>query len=172
MVVSFEGKTPRLDLTAYVHRTAEIIGDVELGAESSVWPYAVIRGDVHYVRIGARTNLQDGSLIHVTTDRWPTIVGDEVTVGHRAVLHGCCIGPRCLIGIGAIVLDGAEIGEECIVGAGALVTPGTKIPAGHLVLGVPAKVIRPLSEVEKQANLQSALHYVAHAKRYRDGGIF
>lgn len=171
MIVSFEGKAPRVDATAYVHSTAQVIGDVVLGPHSSVWPNTVIRGDVHYVRIGARTNVQDAVVIHVTTGRWPTVLGEDVTVGHRAVLHGCRIGHRCLIGIGAIVLDGAEVGDDCVVGAGALIPPGAKIPPGHLVLGVPGKIVRQLTDEEKQANLESARHYVAHAQRYRDAGI-
>ncbi len=170
MIVPFEGKTPRVDATAYVHPTAQVIGDVVIGPQSSVWPNTVIRGDVHYVRIGACTNVQDAVVIHVTTDRWPTVVGDEVTIGHRVVLHGCRVGHRCLIGIGAIVLDGAEVGEDCLVGAGALIPPETKIPPGHLVLGVPGRIVRPLTEAEKQANRHSAWHYVAHAQRYRAAG--
>lgn len=170
MIVSFLGKTPQVDPSAYVHTSVQIIGDVTVGPQSSLWPYAVVRGDVHYIRIGARTNVQDVVVIHVTTGRWPTIVGDDVTIGHRAVLHGCRVGDRCLIGIGAIILDGAEIGDDCIIGAGALVTPGTRIPPGHLVLGVPGRIVRPLTEAEKQANLESAAHYVAHATRYREAG--
>lgn len=171
MLVEFSSKFPQLDPTAYVHASAQVIGDVTIGAESSIWFYAVVRGDVHFIRIGSRTNIQDATVVHVTTGRWPTIVGDEVTVGHRAVLHGCQIGNRCLIGIGAVLLDGVEVGDNCLIGAGALLTPGTKIPPGSLVLGAPAKVVRSLSDAEKAEIVQSAAHYVAHARRYRAAGI-
>ncbi|MCX8071454.1 MAG: gamma carbonic anhydrase family protein [Candidatus Binatia bacterium] len=171
MLVPFNGTAPQVDPSAWVHPAAQIIGDVVIGPESSVWPYVVIRGDVHYVRIGARTNIQDAVVIHVTTARWPALVGDDVTVGHRAVLHGCTIGNGCLIGIGAIVLDGVEVGDHCLVGAGALLTPGTKIPPGHLVLGAPAKVVRALTEQEIESNTRNALHYVSLASHYREAGI-
>lgn len=171
MLIPFDGKSPRLDPSAYVHSTALVVGDVEIGPESSVWLQAVIRGDVHFIRIGACTNVQDGTVVHVTTGLWPTLIGDYVTVGHRAVIHGCRIGNRCLIGIGAIVLDGVEIGDDCLVGAGALITPRTQIPAGSLVLGAPARVVRSLSAEEKQELVASAEHYVRHATRYRQLGI-
>jgi carbonic anhydrase/acetyltransferase-like protein (isoleucine patch superfamily) len=146
------------------------VGDVEIGPDSSVWFGCVIRGDVHHVRIGARTNVQDGSVLHVTRDRFPTILADEVTVGHRAVVHGCRIADGALIGIGAIVLDGAEIGEEALVGAGAVVTLGTKVPAGALVVGTPARVVRTLAADERKLQRERALHYVALARAHRDGG--
>lgn len=171
MVISFDGKTPQLDPTAYVQSTAQVIGDVAIGPYSSVWFQAVIRGDVHWIRIGARTNVQDGTVIHVTTGQWPTLIGDQVTVGHRAVIHGCRIGSRSLIGIGAVLLDGVEVGDDCLVAAGSLVTPRTQIPAGSLVRGAPAQVVRPLTEEEKQQLVASAEHYVRHAARYRELGI-
>lgn len=171
MLLPFNGIAPQVDQTAYVQSSARVIGDVHLAAGASVWFNTVVRGDVHHVRIGSRTNIQDNSTIHVTTGQWPTIVGDDVTVGHGVILHGCTIGHRCLVGIGAIVLDGCEIGDECLIGAGALLTPGTKIAAGSLVLGRPAKVARKLKPAEREHIRQSAQHYVERAVQYRLQGI-
>jgi carbonic anhydrase/acetyltransferase-like protein (isoleucine patch superfamily) len=123
------------------------------------------------VRIGERTNIQDNSTIHVTSGTWPTIVGDDVTIGHNVVLHGCTIGNRVLVGIGAIVLDGCEIGDDCMIGAGSLLTPGTRIEAGHLALGSPARVVRALNESEREHLLRSARGYVENAERYKRQGI-
>jgi carbonic anhydrase/acetyltransferase-like protein (isoleucine patch superfamily) len=171
MLLPFNNIAPQVDLTAYVQSSARVIGDVHLGADASVWFNVVIRADVHHVRIGCRTNVQDNSTIHVTRGRWPTIVGEDVTIGHGVILHGCTIGNRCLIGIGAIVLDGCEVGDECLIGAGALLTPGTKIAAGHLVLGSPAKAARRLKAVEREHIRQSAQNYVERAGQYRVHGI-
>ena len=145
VIAALGDKIPRIDPTAFVVDSAVVVGDVVLGPEASVWFHAVVRGDVERVRIGARSNVQDNATIHVTRDRFATIVGDFVTVGHAAVLHGCTIGDHCLIGIGAIVLDGVVIESECLVGAGSLVTPGTRIPPRSLVLGSPARRVRDLS---------------------------
>lgn len=172
MIIPFEGKVPSIDPTATVHSSAHVIGDVRLGPKCSVWFHSVIRGDVNRIRIGARTNIQDHATVHVTSDRWPTIIGDEVTVAHGVILHGCVIGSRCLVGIGAIVLDGAEVGEQCMVGAGALVTPGTRVPPSHLVLGSPARIIRPLTAEESEQVRTSATKYADYAARYRAAGIF
>ncbi len=169
-VAPFRGIAPRLHASVLVMEGGRVIGDVEIGEGSSIWPGAVVRGDVHHVRIGARTNLQDGVVVHVTTDRHPTIIGDDVTVGHAAVLHGCTVKERCLVGIGAIVLDGAVVGPDAMVGAGALVTPGTVVPPGTLVLGSPARVRRPLTDEEKEGLRESAAHYVELAARYRAEG--
>jgi carbonic anhydrase/acetyltransferase-like protein (isoleucine patch superfamily) len=166
VLIPYKGRLPQVDPTAYVQDSAQIIGDVVIGPQSSVWFNVVIRGDVHHIRIGARTNIQDNSTVHGTRDRWPAIVGDDVTVAHGVILHGCTIAARCLIGMGAIVMDGVEIGEDCIVAAGALVTPGTKIPAGHLVIGSPAATARPLRPEEIAHIKQSALNYVAYAESY------
>lgn len=164
----YQGKHPRIDATAFVAETSVVVGDVELGPGASVWFGAVVRGDVHSIRIGARSNIQDLSVVHVTGGAHPTSVGEDVTVGHHVVLHGCTVHDRCLIGIGAVVLDGAEIGPEAVVGAGALVPPGMKVPPRTLVMGTPAKVKRSLSDAEV-ANLRaSAEHYVEYAKRYRE----
>jgi len=171
VLVTYGGHVPKIAADAYIQGSAQVIGDVEIGAQSSVWFNVVIRADVHYVRIGARTNIQDNSTVHVTTATWPTLVGDDVTVGHGVILHGCRIGSRCLIGMGAIVMDDAEIGEDCLVAAGALVTPGLRIAAGHLVLGSPAKAVRPLQTVELDRLRSSAAHYVTHAASYRAQGI-
>jgi len=167
MLLSYQGRMPRVDASAYVQQSAQVIGDVVIGARSSVWFNVVIRADVHHVRIGARTNIQDNSTIHVTRDRWPTVVGNDVTVAHGVILHGCRIGNRCLIGMGAIVMDGAEIAEDCLVAAGSLVTPGTRIATGQLVMGSPAKVVRPLRPDELTHVLQSAQNYVELAATYR-----
>ena len=166
----FGGKAPRLDPSAFLVESAAVVGDVELGAESSVWFGAVIRGDVNHVRIGARSNLQDGSVVHVTSATHPTVLGDDVTVGHRVVLHGCTVRDRCLVGIGAIVLDGAVVGEESMVGAGALVPPGMVVPPRTLVLGAPARVKRDLRPDEIAFFAVSAANYVGYARRYRAEG--
>jgi carbonic anhydrase/acetyltransferase-like protein (isoleucine patch superfamily) len=171
MLIALDGRTPQVAPTVYVHSSAHVIGDVQIGAESSVWFNAVIRGDVYHVRIGARTNIQDNATVHVTNGRHATVVADEVTVGHNAVLHGCTIGNRCLIGIGAIVLDRCTIGDDCLVGAGALLPPGTTIAPGQLVLGNPARVVRPITDAERQHLRQSAAGYVANAARYRAAGV-
>lgn len=143
-----------------------VAGDVEIGDASSLWFGTVVRGDVHAIRIGARTNLQDHSVVHVTQGLYATLIGDEVTVGHRAVVHGCTVRDGALIGIGAIVLDGAEIGEEALVAAGSVVGPGVKVPARTMVRGVPARVARELSAAEVQAQRERALEYVATSRHY------
>jgi carbonic anhydrase/acetyltransferase-like protein (isoleucine patch superfamily) len=171
MLIALDELAPAVDPTAYVQASAHVIGDVRIGAHSSVWFQAVLRGDVHPIRIGARTNIQDHATVHVTRDRHPTLVGDDVTVGHNAVLHGCTIGSSCLIGIGAIVLDRCVIGDGCLIGAGALLTPGTTVAPGHLVLGSPARVVRPITDAEREHLRQSAANYVANAARYRAAGI-
>ena len=162
----FNGKRPAIDRSAFVADNATIVGDVEIGARSSVWFGAVVRGDVFHVRIGSETSIQDNSVIHVTHDRYSTTVGDRVTIGHGVILHGCTVGDRCIIGMGAIVLDQAEVGERCIVGAGAVVTPGTHIPPGHLAVGAPARVKRPLTEDELAWLDSSAAHYVGLTEAY------
>lgn len=148
MIKNFQGKTPKIHDSAYITDDAIIIGDVEIGAESSVWFGSILRGDVNYIRIGERTNIQDASVIHVSSKTHPTVLEDEITVGHRVTLHGCYIESNCLIGIGAILLDGVRIGKNSLVAAGSLVTPGTEIPENSLVMGSPAKVKRTLSAEE------------------------
>lgn len=168
-IVSHHGVTPVLGPDVFVADTARVIGDVEVGAGSSIWFASVLRGDVFHVRLGERVNVQDGSVLHVTTGRHACVVDDDVSVGHRVVLHGCTVRRGALIGIGAIVMDGAEIGQEAIVGAGALVPPGMMVEARTLVMGVPARVRRAVS-VEELAWLRgSAGRYSALARTYRAG---
>jgi carbonic anhydrase/acetyltransferase-like protein (isoleucine patch superfamily) len=171
VLIALNGVTPEVHPTAYVHSSAQVIGDVHIGEESSLWFNVVARGDVYHIRIGARTNIQDNSTLHVTAGQWPTIIGDEVTVGHGVILHGCTVGNRCLIGIGAVVLDRCRIGEDCMVGAGALLTPGTVVEPGHLMLGSPARAARRLRPEELDQLRQSAEDYVENARRYRSQGI-
>jgi gamma-carbonic anhydrase len=166
-VRAYQGKQPKLGADVFVADTAMIIGDVEIGARSTVWFGAVIRGDVYYIRIGEDTSIQDNSVIHVTHGQHATIIGNRVTVGHSVTLHGCTVRDRCIIGMGSTILDLADIGEGCILGAGSLVSPGTKIPPGHLALGNPARVKRPLTEKELAWIESSADHYVELAKTYR-----
>ncbi len=166
----FGGVAPRIDPTVFLATGSVVVGDVVLGPGASLWFGAVVRGDVNSIRIGARTNIQDQAVVHVTGGTHPTVIGDDVTVGHRAVLHGCTVKDRCLIGIGAIVLDGAVVGEEAMVGAGALVTPGMVVPPRSVVMGAPARVRRTLDDAEVDGLRASAAHYVEYAARYRAGG--
>jgi carbonic anhydrase/acetyltransferase-like protein (isoleucine patch superfamily) len=166
----FRGKTPVVHPTAFVVEGAVVVGDVEIGPQSSIWFGAIVRGDVNHVRIGARTNIQDACVLHVTNRTHPTVVGDEVTLGHRVTLHGCTVKDGCLIGMGAVVMDGAVVGEEAMVGAGALVTPRTLVPPRSLVLGAPAKVARQLTAAEIASFRASAQNYVDYAQEYlREG---
>lgn len=164
---SFRGQSPRIHDTCFVESSAQIIGDVTLEEGASIWFNAVVRGDVNPIRVGPRSNIQDLCLIHVLSDRYSTSVGEDVTVGHHVVLHGCTVGNRVLVGVGAIVLDGVEIGDDCIIAAGAVLTPGTHVPAGSLVMGMPGRVNRLLNEGEKASVLQSAKRYVTLAEEYR-----
>jgi carbonic anhydrase/acetyltransferase-like protein (isoleucine patch superfamily) len=148
MIKTFKNISPKIHKTAFVAENAMIIGDVEIGAESSIWFNSVVRGDVNFIRIGARTNVQDASVIHVSSKTHPTVLEDEITLGHRVTLHGCHVERGCLIGIGAIVLDGARIGKNSLIAAGSLVTPDTQIPPGSLVMGSPARVKRKLTDDE------------------------
>jgi carbonic anhydrase/acetyltransferase-like protein (isoleucine patch superfamily) len=157
---------PRVHPSVWVADSAQVIGDVELAEDVSVWFTAVLRGDVNFIRIGRGTNIQDGTIIHVNRLGTPTILGEHVTVGHAARLHGCTIASHCLVGIGAIVLDGAEVGEECIIAAGALVAPGAKIPPRSLVMGAPAKVKREVDAGDLDLIHRSAENYVALKNDY------
>jgi carbonic anhydrase/acetyltransferase-like protein (isoleucine patch superfamily) len=163
----FRDHTPRVHPSCFIEDSAQLIGDVEIGEDSSVWFNSVLRGDVNAIRIGRRTNIQDLTMVHVTTGGAITSIGDDVTVGHRVILHGCQVGHRVLVGMGAIVMDDVEIGEDCIIGAGTLLTPGTKIPPGSLVVGSPGKVKRPLSPEERSFLVESARHYVETAGAHR-----
>jgi len=171
MLITHDGHTPEVAATAFVHGSAHVIGRAVIGDHSSVWFGTVVRADIHDIRIGRHTNLQDMTVVHVTRDRFPTLIGNEVTIGHRAVVHGCVIGDRVLIGIGAIVLDGVEIGAESMVAAGALVTPGTKVPSGVVMMGQPAKVVRDLRPEELEHIKRTAQHYADYAANYRAQGI-
>ncbi len=163
---NFRGKTPRTGNETFLADNAVLVGDVVVGARSSIWFGAVLRGDLMPIRIGDETSIQDNAVCHITDGRHPTIVGNRVTVGHSVTLHGCTVGDRCIIGMGAIILDGAHIGERCIVGAGALVTPDTRIPPGTLVLGSPARPKRDLSADEVAWIDSSADHYVHLSAEY------
>jgi carbonic anhydrase/acetyltransferase-like protein (isoleucine patch superfamily) len=167
VILPHHGITPRIPGSVFVAPSADIIGDVEIGEDSSVWFQVVIRGDVNLIRIGNRTNIQDLSMLHVTRGTGPLRIGDAVTVGHSVTLHACTIGSRVLLGMGCTILDDAVIGDDCLVGAGALVTKGTRIPAGNLVLGSPAKVVRELRQEEREFLKRSAENYVSDAQEYR-----
>jgi carbonic anhydrase/acetyltransferase-like protein (isoleucine patch superfamily) len=171
MIAAYAGRAPRLDPSAFVVESATVIGDVVIGPESSVWFGAVVRGDIESIRIGARTNVQDNATIHVVGGKYGTRLGDGVTVGHNAVVHGCTIEDGVLVGMGAIVLDAAVVGAESLVAAGALVAPGSRIPPRSLVLGTPGKVVRPINDEELERIRSSAANYVGYAQRYRAEGV-
>lgn len=166
MLRPYRGGMPAVHPTAFVDDSAQVIGDVEIGAESSVWMNAVIRGDVNTIRIGRRTNVQDGTVIHVMHDTHPTRVGDDVTIGHGAIVHGCTVANRVLIGMGAILLNGSTVGEDSIVAAGSLLTEDMVVPPRSLVMGSPARVRRPLTDEEVGFVLQSAANYVRYRLDY------
>ena len=168
MIKSFQNKTPQIDETAYVTDDAIVIGDVEIGAESSVWFGSILRGDVNSIRIGSRTNIQDGTIIHVSRETHLTVLEDEITVGHRVTLHGCHIETGCLIGIGSIILDGVRVGKHSLVAAGSLLTPNTQIPPRSLVMGSPAKVKRELSDAEVKDLEKFWRNYVTLSRVYRN----
>lgn len=163
----YRGKFPQIAASAYIDPASVIIGDVTIGEESSVWPMTVVRGDVHYVRIGNRTNVQDGCVLHVMKDQYPLVLADEVTVGHSVTLHGCTIESRVLVGMGCVILNGAVIGTNCIIAAGSLITERTIIPAGSIVMGSPGKVKRTLSAGELASIGEYAERYVGYGRIYR-----
>jgi carbonic anhydrase/acetyltransferase-like protein (isoleucine patch superfamily) len=166
MLRSHRGRSPRIHPSAFIDDSAQVIGDVEVGEESSVWMTVVVRGDVHRITIGRRTNVQDGTIVHVMKDTHPTLIGDEVTIGHAAMLHGCVIEDRCLIGMRAIILNGARIGAGSIVAAGTLVVEGMQVPPRSLVMGSPGKVRRALSDDEVASIGVYADRYVAYRLDY------
>ena len=165
MKEKFMGSEPQIAPDAWVHASASVIGRVRLDSLVSVWPGAVVRGDVDAIEVGQASNIQDLAVLHPNRDK-PVILGQGVTVGHSAVIHGSRVGDHCLIGMGAIVID-SRIGDFCLIGAGAVVTPGSVIPPGSMVLGMPAKVVRPLKEDEKAALVRSKEDYVELARHYR-----
>lgn len=157
---------PRVAASAWVADSAQVMGNVELADDTSIWFGAVVRGDTEVIRIGRGSNIQDCCVLHADTGM-PLTIGENVTVGHKVMLHGCTIGDGSLIGIGAVVLNGAKIGKDCIVGAGALVTEGKEFPDGYLIIGSPAKALRELTDVQRDALKMSAVHYQENAKRFR-----
>lgn len=174
MIEAYQGIMPSIPSSAWIHETAVVIGDVTLGEEVSVWPTAVLRGDVHRIEVGARSNIQDGVIVHVAHEGpyqsgYPTLIGEDVTVGHRAVIHACTVGNRVLVGMGAIVLDGAVVEDEVIIGANTLVPPGKHLETGYLYLGSPAKPVRPITATEREQLPYSAAHYLRLMRRYHPG---
>lgn len=165
-IIPFEGRTPALHPSVFVADGSRIIGDVRIGCDSSVWFNSVLRGDINTIAVGERTNIQDSSIFHVTHD-FKVSVGSDVTIGHRAIVHGATIGDCCLIGMGAIVLDNATIGPYSLVAAGAVVLQNVVVPEGSLVAGIPARIIRPLTDEEKEQLRQSAAGYVGYARRFK-----
>tara|TARA_B110000211_G_scaffold116516_1_gene134951 strand:+ start:5541 stop:6125 length:585 start_codon:yes stop_codon:yes gene_type:complete len=169
---SYQGIDPQLGERVFVDCTAVVLGDVHLGDDCSVWPLAVIRGDMHYIRIGARTSVQDGSVLHITHDSgynpggYPLIIGDDVTIGHQAMLHGCTIGSRVLIGMKSMIMDGAIVEDEVIVAAGAIVSPGKVLESGYVYMGTPAKKIRPITDDERSFFTYGAGNYVGLKDTY------
>jgi gamma-carbonic anhydrase len=168
LIRAYRGRTPQVAASAYIDGAATLIGDIQIGEDSSVWPGVVIRGDVHYVRIGARTNIQDGSVLHVMRDEHPLILGDNVTIGHGVILHGCTIESRCLVGMGSIILNGAKIGAGSIVAAGTLVTEGAVVPAGSLFMGHPGRLRRMLTPEDQKSINDYAQRYVEYKETYRE----
>ena len=167
-VYELDGVAPRIAASAWVADSAQVMGEVEIGENSSLWFGAIVRGDTETIRIGDNTNIQDGSVLHADVGM-PLTIGNNVTVGHQVMLHGCTVGDGALIGIGAIGLNGAKIGKGCIVGAGALVTEGKEFPDGSMILGSPAKAVRELTPAQKEGLIKSAIHYVENAELYKTG---
>lgn len=163
---SYRNNSPAVHPTAFIAAGVHLIGDVRIAADASVWFNSVLRGDINRIEVGERTNIQDGSVLHVTGEL-PCIIGNDVTVGHRAIVHACRVGDCCLIGMGSVILDNAAIGARSLVAAGAVVRQNFVVPEGMLVAGVPAKIVRPLTEEEKQGILESAQRYVEYARGYR-----
>ncbi|MGE0179411.1 MAG: gamma carbonic anhydrase family protein [Sphingomonas sp.] len=173
-LIAFHGKAPRIDAEAFVAPGAQLIGDIEMGPESSVWYNCVLRGDMNRIRIGARSNIQDGSVIHVDparpggpADGFPCLIGEEVLIGHMAMVHGCVLEDRAFVGLGSIVMDGCVIEGDAMLAAGAMLTPGKRIPSGQLWAGRPAKYVRELSEADVAGMRMGVAHYVALAKMHK-----
>ena len=169
MIRTYRGITPQVAVSAYVDASAQVLGDVHIGERSSVWFNTSLRGDVNYIRIGEGTSIQDNTVCHVEAKLFPLIVGNRVTVGHSAVLHGCVIEDECLIGIGAIILNGAHIGKGSVIGAGALVPEGMQVPPGSMVMGLPGKIRREVTPEEQQRFRVNADHYMELAASYLEG---
>jgi carbonic anhydrase/acetyltransferase-like protein (isoleucine patch superfamily) len=169
-LIAYRGNKPTLAADVFVGEGSLIIGDVEIGAGSSVWFNCTVRGDVNIIRIGERVNIQDGSILHVTRDVWPLHLGDDVSLGHGVMLHGCTIDNSVLVGMRAVVLDGAQIGTGCLIAAGALVAPGKIIPPDSVVMGVPGKVVRSTTDAEKEMIANTTTSYLDYVEYYRNGG--
>jgi carbonic anhydrase/acetyltransferase-like protein (isoleucine patch superfamily) len=165
-IYSYRGRSPRLGQRVFLAPSAELAGDLVVGDDCSFWFHTAARGDVHWIRIGDRTNVQDGTVLHVTHERFPLRIGSDVVIGHSCMIHGCTLEDGCLIGIGARVLDGAVVEAGAQVAAGALVPPGFRVPAGHLALGLPARVVRPLSVEERESIGEIAARYVGVKDEY------
>ncbi len=168
MIKKFRGKSPIIPDSCYISESVDLIGDVTLGENVSLWFGTVVRGDMHHITIGNRSNIQDNSVIHVTTDISPTRIGDEVTVGHNAIIHGATIEDRCLIGMGSIIMDDVVVGEGSIVGAGAVVPPNMIIPPRSLVVGLPAKIVRQTTDEELEMIIERAQHYIDFSQEYKN----
>ena len=166
MIKEYKGIEPKIDETAFIAESADVVGQVTIERNANIWYGTVLRGDDNYITVGENTNIQDGSIVHIS-EKFPTIIGNNVTVGHKSIIHGCEIGDNTLIGMGSIVLDGAKVGESTLLGAGSLVPPGKEIPSGVLAMGSPAKVIRELSDEEKENLTNSALKYVKLANNHK-----
>ncbi len=167
VILPFRGRSPRIADDAFIAADATVIGDVEIGSEASVWFGCVLRGDINFIRVGARTNLQDGTIVHVDGKVYPTIIGDDVTIGHAAVIHACTLESACFVGARATVLDGAVVESGAMVAAGALVTPGKRVPRGELWAGSPAKLMRALTGQEAAGLTDIAGRYARLAREYR-----
>ena len=166
MIIKYKNKIPVISKTCFIANSTNIIGDVKIGSETNIWFGTTIRADMHYIRIGKRTNIQDNSIIHVTTDIAPTIIGNGVTIGHGAIIHGCTIKDNCLIGMGSIIMDEVVINEGSMIAAGALIPPRTIVPKNTLMVGSPAKPIRKLRTIEKNEIFERAQHYIDLANDY------
>jgi carbonic anhydrase/acetyltransferase-like protein (isoleucine patch superfamily) len=163
----FDGKKPKVDPEAYVSPRASLIGDIEIAADASIWEFAVLRADMNYIRVGKGTSIQDNCTVHTTVIN-PTVIGDYVTAGHNCVIHACEIGDRTVVGMGSIVLDGAKVGKDCVIGAGSVVTNNTVIPDGSLVLGIPGKVVKEVSEGLRESFMVGARLYVELGKTHKE----
>jgi carbonic anhydrase/acetyltransferase-like protein (isoleucine patch superfamily) len=166
MIKEYKGIEPKIDETAFIAESADVVGQVNIERNANIWYGTVLRADDNYITVGENTNIQDGSIVHIS-EKFPTIIGKNVTVGHKSIIHGCEIGDNTLIGMGSIVLDGAKVGEFTLLGAGSLVPPGKEIPSGVLAMGSPAKVISELSDEEKENLTKSALKYVKLANNHK-----
>ena len=167
MIASVFGKSPKIHESVFIAASADVLGDVTVGQHSSIWFHSVARGDVHWINIGEYTNIQDGSILHVTNGIWPLTIGNRVTVGHKVLLHGCTIGDDCLIGMGAILLDGVEVGSGSVVAAGSLLSPGKKYPPNSLIMGAPARVKREITAEERKFLIdQGWRNYHSYSQEY------